>query len=195
MPEQDQDAQGGGGGRLRRAAALALYYLLASHLPDLAFPGGRAFNWVRCRLLALILPTCGDGNEIDGQVYIGDGSDVEVGSRCQINRGCRLNRVTIGDNVMIGPDVIVLGKLHRTDRLDVPMVQQGDYTKAPTILRPDVWIGARAIIMPGVVVGAGSIVGAGAVVTRDVPPQTVVGGVPARQISQRSQSGDRQGYS
>jgi maltose O-acetyltransferase len=166
-------------------AALALYYGVAAHLPDIAFPGGRGFNWVRCRLLARILPAFGDDNAIDGQVYLGDGSDVELGSRCQLNRGCRLNRVTVHDNVLIGPDVIVLGKLHRTDRVDVPMVDQGDYTKEPTILGPDAWVGARAIIMPGIVVGPGSIVGAGAVVTQNVPPRTVVAGVPARPIADR----------
>ena len=172
-----------------RVAALAGYYLLASHLPDLAFPGGRVFNAVRCFLLRLIVPGFGERNEIDSRVYIGDGSDVEIGSRCQINRGCRLNRVRIADSVMIGPEVIVVGKLHRTSSLDIPMIEQGDYEKAPTVIQEDVWIGARAVVLPGVVIGTGAIVGAGAVVTRDVTPRTVVGGVPAKLIGHRT--GDR----
>jgi maltose O-acetyltransferase len=163
----------------------------ASHLPDLAFPGGRVFNAIRCFLLRLIVPQFGEGNEIDGLVYVGDGSDVEVGSRCQINRGCRLNRVRMADNVMIGPEVIVVGKLHHTDAIDVPMVNQGDYEKAPTVIHEDVWIGARVIILPGVVIGTGAIVGAGAVVTRDVSPRTIVGGVPAKVIGART-SGNRE---
>ena len=175
---------------LVRLAALALYYLGASHLPDLAFPGGRVFNAVRCLLLRLIVPQFGEGNEIDGHVYVGDGSDIVIASRCQINRGCRLNRVRMADNVMIGPDVIVVGKLHRTDAIDVPMIDQGDYEKAPTVIHEDVWIGARVIILPGVVIGTGAIVGAGAVVTRDVSPRTIVGGVPAKVIGARA-SGNR----
>lgn len=175
---------------LVRLAALAGYYLGASHLPDLAFPGGRIFNASRCILLRLIVPQFGEGNEIDGHVYVGDGSDVEIGSRCQINRGCRLNRVRIADNVMIGPDVIVVGKLHHTTSIDVPMIDQGDYEKSPTVIHEDVWIGARAIILPGVVIGTGAIVGAGAVLTRDVTPRTVVGGVPAKVIGHRA-SGHR----
>ncbi len=168
-----------------RLLALAAYYIVASHLPDLAFPGGQIFNSTRCALLRRIVPRFGTRNEIDGRVYIGDGSDVEVGSRCQINRGCRLNRVLIADNVMIGPEVIVVGKLHHTNSLDVPMIDQGDYEKAHTVIQEDVWIGARVVILPGVVIGTGSIVGAGAVVTRDVSPRTVVGGVPAKVIGHR----------
>jgi maltose O-acetyltransferase len=173
----------------RRILALALYYIVATRLPDLAFPGGRLFNGIRCRALRAVLPSFGDRNEIDGRVYIGDGSDICVGSHCQINRGSRLNRLTIGDNVMIGPDVIVVGKLHRTDRIDVPMIDQGDYTKSPTEIEEDVWIGARAILMPGVRVGKGAVVGAGAVVTRDIEPLSIAVGAPARRIGSRDPSG------
>jgi maltose O-acetyltransferase len=173
---------------MARVAGLAGYYLIASHLPDLAFPGGRAFNAVRCFLLRRVLPHFGERNEIDSRVYVGDGSDVIVGSRCQINRGCRLNRVRIADNVMIGPEVIVVGKLHRTTSVDVPMIDQGDYEKLPTVIQEDVWIGARVVVLPGVVIGTGAIVGAGAVVTRDVSPRTVVGGVPAKVIGHRTRS-------
>jgi maltose O-acetyltransferase len=177
---------------MRRIAGLTLYYVLASHLPDLAFPGGGTFNSMRCATLRMVLPRFGARNEIDSRVYIGDGSDVSIGSRCQINRGCRLNRVSIGDNVMLGPDVFVVGQLHRTDDLGVPMVDQGEYTKEPTAIEDDVWVGARAVIMPGTRVGMGSIVGAGAVVTRDVDPYTVVGGVPAKLIRKRESGGDGQ---
>lgn len=185
------DSVANGAARPTRLAALAGYYLGASHLPDLAFPGGRIFNAFRCVLLRLIVPQFGDRNEIDGRIYVGDGSDVEIGSRCQINRGCRLNRVRIADNVMIGPDVIVVGKLHHTASIDVPMIDQGDYEKQPTVIHEDVWIGARVVILPGVVIGSGAIVGAGAVVTHDVSPRTVVGGVPAKVIRHRV-SGNRE---
>lgn len=177
-----------GGRRLVRMAALAAYYLIASHLPDLAFPGGQLFNAIRCELLQLALPACGAGNEIDSQVYLGDGSDVLIGSRCQINRGCRINHVTIGDEVMIGPQAIVLGAMHRSDELDVPMIDQGTLQVAPGTIERDVWIGARAIIMPGLRIGTGSIIAAGAVVTHDVEPWSVMAGVPARRVRDRRAS-------
>jgi maltose O-acetyltransferase len=164
-----------------RVAALAFYYLIASHLPDLAFPGGRVFNKIRCATLRAILPAFGQGNEIDSRVYVGDGSDISIGSSCQINRGCRLDRVSIGNSVMLGPDVIVIGQLHHSEDLEVPMASQGKYTKAPTTIDDDVWIGARAILMPGVAVARGAIVGAG-----DIAAYHVVGGVPARKIRRRS---------
>jgi maltose O-acetyltransferase len=171
--------------RFGRALALSYYYGLASHLPDLAFPGGRMFNAARCSALRRILPVLGAQNEIDAKVYIGDGSDVSVGSRCQINRGCRLNRVRIGDCVMLGPEVVVVGQLHEAGRTDVPMIDQGKYTKRETVIEDDVWIGIRATIMPGVTIAKGAVVGAGAVVTKDVPAYTVVAGVPARPIRSR----------
>jgi maltose O-acetyltransferase len=132
-----------------------------------------------------VLSELGDDNEIDSHVYVGDGRGVTIGSHCQINSGCRLSRVVVADHVMIGPEVIVVGRLHRVDDVDIPMADQGEYTKPHTRIESDVWVGVRAIIMPGVTIGTGSIVGAGAVVTRDVAPWTVVGGAPARVIRER----------
>lgn len=171
--------------RLRRSAALFAYYAVGSRLPDLAFPAGRGFNLVRCTLLRAVLPRFGERNEIDGDVYVGDGSDVEIGNRCQLNPGCRLTRVSLGDFVMIGPQVIVIGQLHGSDDPSVPMIDQGVVLREVTRIDDDVWIGARAVVMPGVHIGTGSIVGAGAVVTRDVPDYGVVAGVPARLLRYR----------
>jgi maltose O-acetyltransferase len=168
-----------------RKVALLLYYTLASSLPDLAFPGGGQWNRIRCHLLALILPRFGRHNEIDGGVYIGDGSDVTIGSHCQINHGVHLNNVQIGDYVMIAAQAMLIEQQHETRSVDVPMVFQGRVRRPPTVIEDDVWIGTRALIMPGVRVGRGAIVGAGAVVTHDVDPFTVVGGVPARLIRRR----------
>jgi maltose O-acetyltransferase len=170
-----------------KTSALFLYYTVGVALPDLAFPGGRTFNAMRCSLLKAILPKFGRGNEIDGGVYIGDGSDVFIGDRCQINHGCRLGNVVIGSYVMIGPEVVVLAQLHETRSIRIPMVYQGRVAKPPTTIEDDVWIGTRAIVMPGLRIGRGAIIGAGAVVTRDVPPYVVVAGVPARVIRHRDQ--------
>jgi maltose O-acetyltransferase len=80
---------------------------------------------------------------------------------------------------------MLIEQLHETRSVDVPMVLQGRVRRPPTVIEDDEWIGTRALIMPGVRVGRGAIVGAGAVVTRDVDPFTVVGGVPARLIRRR----------
>lgn len=176
------------GRRSARLIALFVYYALASHLPDLAFPGGRIFNRIRCALLARALPAFGRGNEIDSAVYLGDGRDVEIGDRCQINAGSRLTRVRIGNCVMIGPEVFVVGQLHETVDTAVPMIDQGKVMRRPTQIDDDVWVGTRAVVMPGVHIASGAIVGAGAVVTRDVSRNAVVAGVPARVIRVRGES-------
>jgi maltose O-acetyltransferase len=173
------------GRRAGRLLALFTYYSVASHLPDLAFPGGRLFNRIRCALLARVLPKFGERNEIDSRVYLGDASDVEIGDWCQINAGSRLTRVSIGNYVMVGPEVFVIGQMHETADTSVPMVEQGKVLRDVTRIDDDVWIGTRAVVMPGVHIASGAIVGAGAVVTKDVPPNGVVAGVPARLVRMR----------
>ncbi len=80
--------------------------------------------------------------------------------------------------------VVVITRNHGHDRTDIPMTRQG-YNNAPIVIEDDVWIGFRAVVLAGVTIGRGSIVGSGAVVTKDVAPYSVVGGVPARVIKSR----------
>jgi len=89
--------------------------------------------------------------------------------------------ITIGDRVYTAPLVQMLAVNHVYSDPARPMVQQG-ITAEGIVIEDDVWIGAGAIITDGVGVGKGAVVAAGAVVTKDVPPRTVVGGVPARVI-------------
>lgn len=91
----------------------------------------------------------------------------------------------VGKDVMMGPEVIIVGKNHRWDRRDVPMRLQGSKEPCPVRVEDDVWIGARVIILPGIVVGKGAIIGAGAIVTRDVPPYAICAGNPARIVGYR----------
>ena len=90
--------------------------------------------------------------------------------------------VTIGDNVLMGPDVVFYTSGHRYDRVDIPIGQQGATGTEPIVVGNDVWFGRQSIIMPGVHIGDGAVVGARSVVTKDVPPYAVVGGVPAKVI-------------
>ena len=105
-----------------------------------------------------------------------------MGQGSVINQSCRLDNrggITIGDHVSISADVIILTVDHDIQAPDFAAryrpVSIGDY----------VFIGTRAMILPGVTLGQGAVVAAGAVVTRDVPPYTIVGGVPARRIGER----------
>lgn len=107
-------------------------------------------------------------------VSIGEGSFVNV--RCWVEgRG----RVDIGRNVLIGPEVMILTSIHEID-------SDGRVTRMPVRSQVRIgdgcWLGARALIMPGVTIGEGTIIGAGAVVTKDCEPGAVYVGVPARRV-------------
>lgn len=89
--------------------------------------------------------------------------------------------ITIGDRVYTAPLVQLLAVNHVYQDPTRPMIEQG-ITAQGIVVEDDVWIGAGAVITDGVRVGRGAVIAAGAVVTQDVPPHTVVGGVPARVI-------------
>jgi acetyltransferase-like isoleucine patch superfamily enzyme len=89
--------------------------------------------------------------------------------------------VTIGDRVYTSPFTQIIAVNHVFDDPERPFVEQGITAEGITI-EDDVWLGSGAVITDGVRVGRGSVVAAGAVVTKDVPPYSVVGGVPARII-------------
>lgn len=100
-------------------------------------------------------------------------------------------KIEIGINVMIAQGVSIRDHDHAFDRLDVPMNVQGVVT-APIIIEDDVWIGHGVVITKGVTVGKGAILAAGAVVTKDVPPFAIVGGVPAKIIKYREDKKDHE---
>jgi maltose O-acetyltransferase len=110
-------------------------------------------------------------------------SGVSIGARTLVNRGCCLDAragLSIGDDVSIAPEVAILTTQHDMEHPDFALQSR------PVRIDDHVWIGMRAMVLPGVHVGRGAVVAAGAVVTRDVPPLAVVGGVPARPIGRRS---------
>jgi maltose O-acetyltransferase len=118
---------------------------------------------------------------IRGRAHSGQ-PEISIGEHSVINQGCSLDGrggLRIGQNVSVSPGVWILTAGHDPDD---PNFQ---FVVAPTVIGDYVWLGSRALILPGVSVGTGAVVAAGAVVSRDVPDYAVVGGVPARQIGQR----------
>jgi len=91
----------------------------------------------------------------------------------------------MGDDVIMGPNVIIWSVSHEYRRTDIPIRLQPSTPERPPVIGDDVWIGARAIIMPGVAIGSHAVIGAASVVTRDVPEYAVVAGVPSRVIKMR----------
>lgn len=108
------------------------------------------------------------------------GRNVSFNYYCHV--GC-INRIEIGDNVLIGSHVLITDHSHgKLERTDVPFEKRQLLSKGPVVIKNNVWIGENACIMPGVTIGEGSIIAALAVVTHDVPPYSVVAGVPARVV-------------
>jgi acetyltransferase-like isoleucine patch superfamily enzyme len=120
------------------------------------------------------------------QLSTGPGAQLAIGDETFINHGVALSArqsVTIGKRCQIAPHVTVLDSdYHGVDDRD------GGEKCAPVSIADDVWLGTRAIVLRGVSIGKGSVVAAGAVVTKDVPPNTLVGGVPAKELRKISEN-------
>ena len=113
--------------------------------------------------------------------YTAYGLEIRVGHRVFINQNCTLYdlaEISIGDDVMIGPNVSIISEGHPV----APSQRRASVVGKPIVIERNVWIAAGATIIGGVTVGENSVVAAGSVVTKDVPPNTLVGGNPARVI-------------
>lgn len=113
-------------------------------------------------------------------LHINLGIFTRIGKNVFINNDCTfldIGGITIEDDVLIGPKVCLTTESHPINPLE-----RKTLLVKPIVIRRNVWIGAGATILPGVTVGENAVVAAGAVVTKNVPDNTVVGGVPARII-------------
>ncbi len=144
-------------------------------------PNCRSLPWIENEGILTI------GNHFDiwshlsrSQLVVGPSGLLKIGNRVFINVGTTISaysQVVIGNNVLIGNDVAIYDSdFHGLEQRDCPA------PPAPVTIEDNVWIATRAIILKGVTLGQGSVVAAGSVVTRSVPPYTLVGGVPARVI-------------
>jgi maltose O-acetyltransferase len=120
--------------------------------------------------------------DVFGNFTVVDPRKVRIGTKCAINPGVFIlgySGVTIGEGVILSTRCMLIDAALDPERF---LAGERTYVDAPIVIGDGVWIGAGAIILAGVTVGAGSIVGAGSVVTRDVPPGTIVAGNPARVL-------------
>ena len=122
-----------------------------------------------------------------GGVVVMSPQKVEIGHDVFLNERSLIggqNGVKIGSYVQLSHNVSLISENHRYSNPSQPIKNQG-YFGGPIVVEDDVWIGANAVIMPSVKVGKGAIIGANAVVTRNVKPYAIVGGVPAKFIKYR----------
>ena len=147
-----------------------------------------SFNRVRTRLYRAFGIKIGARSMVMGSMELAGGGDVignfSIGEDCQITSPLYLDlneRIVIGDRVAVGHHVQIITTSHETQHEG----KRCGVAKLGSVhLEDGCWVAAGAMILPGVTVGKGSVVAAGSVVTKDVPPNTLVGGVPAKVIKQ-----------
>jgi acetyltransferase-like isoleucine patch superfamily enzyme len=113
---------------------------------------------------------------------------IRIGDNVTLNEWVYLSgygQLEIGDNVLIANRVTILTSSHGFKDKNCFIRKQG-IESGQVCIKQDVWIGTNATILMGVIIGEGAVIAAGAVVTKDVPPYTIVGGVPARSIGERT---------
>lgn len=136
----------------------------------------------RQSLLQQLLGHIGQNSIIEPPFYCSYGQNIYLGDHTYLNFLCTIldnNTVQIGNHVMIGPSVQIYTAAHP---LQAETRVQGWEIAKPIVIEDNVWVGGGAILLPGIIIGRNAVVGAGAVVTRNVLPNTVVVGNPARVI-------------
>lgn len=150
-------------------------------------------DWLRLFLVRPILSSCGKLRIYEGVTFwypyrIHIGNDVTLNEWVYLSG---FGGLRIGNHVRIGHRTSIITSDHRYDDMSVPIHQQG-LISGEVVIEDDVWIGCNVTILKGVIIGQGAIVAAGAVVTRDVPANAIVGGVPAKQIGLRGNGKDNE---
>jgi acetyltransferase-like isoleucine patch superfamily enzyme len=157
---------------------------LANHLYNLIF---FSLGHLRASFWRLFTKKMGKNAVIMSHCTLGSPHGITIGDNFFCNRYSNLGGgggLIIGNDVQIGCNVNVMSVKHNYDHPTIPINQQG-FTPIPTIIEDNVWLGANVVVMPGVTIHQGAIIGANAVVTKDAPPHTILGGIPARPIKKR----------
>jgi maltose O-acetyltransferase len=133
-------------------------------------------------LLLELLGQFGEGSEIKPPLRCDYGFRIRVGARTFVNYGLvalDVASIAIGDDVQIGPNVQLLTPTHPID----PDTRRAKWEAAePIAIGGNAWLGGGVIVLPGVTIGENTVVGAGSIVTKDLPPNVVAAGNPARVV-------------
>jgi len=142
---------------------------------------------IRCRTRMDILPFnkfyIGNDSTIEDFATINNGvGDVYIGDRTRIGLGCTIiGPVKIGNDIMLAQNIVISGLNHNYENIYQPISSQGVST-SQIVIEDETWIGANSVIVAGVTVGKHSVIAGGSVVTKDVPPYSIVAGNPAKVL-------------
>lgn len=166
-------------------------FAVRAYLSMMRFEGMWALRWRRWLISIATGRATGrpiEALNIFAEVFIEGFAGLRLGDNVSINRASNLScfgGVTLGDNVAVGHGASIISTNHEFGDPLVPIKYQ-PMMSAPVVVGSNVWIGAKAIILPGVTIPDGTVIAAGAVVTRSIiEPDMIVGGVPARVIKSR----------
>lgn len=163
---------------------------LVEYLGSILFllPRIRLFNWLKSNYLSLFFnATIGQRVVYYPGVTIFTGRGLKVGNDVDFARGVQVysdGGIEIGDRVLIGFNTIIISVNHKIPKSTSPIFSAG-YENKKIIINEDVWIGCNCTILPGVCIGQGAVVAAGSVVTKNISPYSIVGGVPAKELKSR----------
>lgn len=142
---------------------------------------------IRYALLKATAKACGDNVSIHPDVYLFSISNLSIGDNVSIHPMCYIDAsgcIEIGHDVSIAHSTTILSTTHTFNDHNTPIKDQSVENRK-TVIEDDVWIGAKSTILCGNTIHSGSVIAAGAVVTKDIPMNTLVAGVPARIIKER----------
>lgn len=170
---------------IKRKICLFLYYAILIHLSRTDRYNIKLVRKLRSLVGKVLFDSYGGGN-IEKGAYFGNGIGLSVvkcsdlGVNSMIQRPCQ-----IGNHVIMGPDCVIFTEGHEHKRTDIVIDCQGRTHKKKVTIKDDVWLGQRVMIMPGVTIGEHCVIAAGAVVTKDMSPYLLSGGVPAKILKYR----------
>jgi putative colanic acid biosynthesis acetyltransferase WcaF len=150
------------------------------------FPS-RPFASLKPRFLRLSGASVGLRCRVGDHVRILGPASLRLGDDTAIARDCVLDArggLSLDNGALVGFESVILTATHNWATMDLPVHHQ-PAAKAPVRIGANTWLGARCIILPGVTIGDRAVVGAASVVTKDVAPESIVAGVPARYLAQR----------
>lgn len=161
-----------------------LYSIFAKKLPYSR--RGKFFKSMRGFFAKKIMKKVGTNVNIEtGAIF---NPAVEIGDNSSIGVNCEIiGKAIIGKDVMMGPEVILYAQNHKYSDSEKKIMEQGYEEEKGVIIEDDVWIGRRAIILPGVTIKKGTVIGAGAIVTKTFPEYSVIAGNPAKVIKMRGE--------
>ncbi len=166
---------------------LVIYYLFIQYLPHSRLIG--ISNVMRLWYVAKVLKVMpfDKNSKFEFGIYLSNAKNLKIGKHVRINENVFLQgSIQIGDYAMLAPNVSIYSKTHNYHDIHTPMVKSGESETKTVIIEEDVWIGINAVILPGITIGKGSIIGANAVVTKNVAPYSIMGGIPAKLLRERT---------